>query len=426
MGEAGIEAITEAKHNLAAVTDPAVTDDASAGYSVGSRWINTATDEEYVCTDPTGGAAAWEHTTDTFVVGNQLAIGGGALNYTLNLYNASAGQPVYNQYTNFASGNAATDGTVVGLDASANFYITNKEATEIRIATNETGADANLVIKSSGDVGIYPPNIYPALDRPVLHVDMGTTPRKVGIFDNSTPSGTVTAMLEVYRGSANPADIWMGNSFTGRTDSFGLRVGIDGAGNGYIKNHNNALEFWTNNNPKLHINNTGDIYADAGITHLIYDAAPPVGFDQGAMPVIEANTGQHATLFDIDAVISTTWESVGPIGSGATNTWTAMNSVPLTAKFVILNIHNEIQGSTNSTSYESRLHARKTGDGTAVNDTTRISIAGFINRSGLLEKDLNITSHIIPIDSQRRFDLYRLSLGTTPTINVKMNLVGWL
>ncbi len=43
--------------------DPTVDDDTSLGYSVGNRWINTTTGEEFVLVDATDGAAVWVSTT---------------------------------------------------------------------------------------------------------------------------------------------------------------------------------------------------------------------------------------------------------------------------------------------------------------------------------------------------------------------------
>lgn len=57
------------KANLAATTAPGVTDDSAAGYSVGSRWIDTVGAVEYVCMDPSAGAAVWEATTGAAGVG---------------------------------------------------------------------------------------------------------------------------------------------------------------------------------------------------------------------------------------------------------------------------------------------------------------------------------------------------------------------
>lgn len=44
-------------------TSPTVTDDASQGFTIFSRWIDTVGQAEYVCIDPTNGAALWKKTT---------------------------------------------------------------------------------------------------------------------------------------------------------------------------------------------------------------------------------------------------------------------------------------------------------------------------------------------------------------------------
>jgi hypothetical protein len=46
-------------NNFSATTNPAVTDDADDGYSVGSIWVNVTLDIAYICTDATAGAAVW-------------------------------------------------------------------------------------------------------------------------------------------------------------------------------------------------------------------------------------------------------------------------------------------------------------------------------------------------------------------------------
>lgn len=48
-----------------ASTDPGVDDDASEGYEVGSRWLNTLTGDEFVCFDNSFGAAVWGSTTES-------------------------------------------------------------------------------------------------------------------------------------------------------------------------------------------------------------------------------------------------------------------------------------------------------------------------------------------------------------------------
>ena len=56
--------------NLTATTDPTTGDDSGAGYGVGSRWINTATDTAYVCLDATLGGAVWKDITANAVTVN--------------------------------------------------------------------------------------------------------------------------------------------------------------------------------------------------------------------------------------------------------------------------------------------------------------------------------------------------------------------
>ena len=55
-------------NNLAASVAPAVTDDSGDGYSIGSRWIDTTADKEYVATDVSVGAAVWKETTGAMAV----------------------------------------------------------------------------------------------------------------------------------------------------------------------------------------------------------------------------------------------------------------------------------------------------------------------------------------------------------------------
>ena len=51
------------KHNLAASAAPGVDDDSTDGYGVGSRWLDTTGEKEYVCTSASIGAAVWVETT---------------------------------------------------------------------------------------------------------------------------------------------------------------------------------------------------------------------------------------------------------------------------------------------------------------------------------------------------------------------------
>lgn len=50
---------TELKYNFAATVAPTVNDDVGDGFIVGSRWLDTTNDREYVCLNNASGAAIW-------------------------------------------------------------------------------------------------------------------------------------------------------------------------------------------------------------------------------------------------------------------------------------------------------------------------------------------------------------------------------
>ncbi len=57
------------KSNFSASAAPSTSDDSGSGYVVGSRWIDTTNDKEYVCVDNTAAAAVWTETTGGSVDG---------------------------------------------------------------------------------------------------------------------------------------------------------------------------------------------------------------------------------------------------------------------------------------------------------------------------------------------------------------------
>lgn len=60
-------------YTMAAV-DPTALDDVDDGYRVGSRWINTVSDDEFVCLDNTAGIAIWTSTTTGGGGGGSIAV----------------------------------------------------------------------------------------------------------------------------------------------------------------------------------------------------------------------------------------------------------------------------------------------------------------------------------------------------------------
>ncbi len=69
-------------NNDGAAAAPTVNEDSGDGYAIGSRWLDTTNDKEYVALDVTVGAAVWKETTAT---------GGAGLTHAYEGYNTVGG-----------------------------------------------------------------------------------------------------------------------------------------------------------------------------------------------------------------------------------------------------------------------------------------------------------------------------------------------
>lgn len=151
---------TELKSEFNKTVNPTATDDSSAGYVVGSRWINTTADKEFVNLDNTATAAVWTETTGA---------GGGSQNLFETIAADSGTNPVADSPTDTLNivggegidtvGDATTDTiTISGEDASD----TNKGIASFLTADFDVTAGAvsleDTVVKSiSGDTGTATP-----------------------------------------------------------------------------------------------------------------------------------------------------------------------------------------------------------------------------------------------------------------------------
>lgn len=121
------------KANFSASVDPTNTDDGSAGYSVGSIWINTTLDKVFVCVDSTNSSAVWRSFIDPSL-SSSYAVTSGTNTYTANL------SPALPSYVN-------------GLTVILRFGIANTGASTINL--NSRGAKnifKNGSALSAGDI----------------------------------------------------------------------------------------------------------------------------------------------------------------------------------------------------------------------------------------------------------------------------------
>ena len=130
------------------------------------------------------------------------------------------------------------------------------------------------------------------------------------------------------------------------------------------------------------------------------------------------------TAFDLDSSLAhATWESVGPTGSGADNTWTALNSVPADADWVELRVYLSGVDGGASTTVNSTLSARANGSSESSGSDNIIGIIGDeTDGSGNAHAFCSV-SHKVPVSSSIIFDLY-FSKGFTTNVGY-IYLVGW-
>lgn len=135
------------------------------------------------------------------------------------------------------------------------------------------------------------------------------------------------------------------------------------------------------------------------------------------------------TLFDIGSNIGAAWESVGPTGSGATNIWTALDSVPVDADWIEVRIYSEynLVGDTASAVFTDHVYARADGSSAAVSSDTEVmyhSATSSSSGGGDYGSTINVK---IPIAAGVLFDLYATlaTLGGTSARNLVMYLTGY-
>lgn len=142
-GAAVWERVDQAKNNSAAVA-PTATDDSAAGYEFGSIWINTVGNKVYVCADATATAAVWKRLdANTDVDATERSANFTATANSIHLVNCSGGSVTVTPPASPVIGDTFT---VVDSRASS-------ETNAIIISTTASklyGAADNFVINNNG------------------------------------------------------------------------------------------------------------------------------------------------------------------------------------------------------------------------------------------------------------------------------------
>lgn len=173
-------------------------------------------------------------------------------------------------------------------------------------------------------------------------------------------------------------------------------------------------------------------FAAGMIAKLLYDGTNLVLLNPHIVPSLSVNGDtlqSDATAFDIDSNLTvSTWESIGPTGSSATNIWADLDNIPDDIDWIELYFKCELVGLDLSDSFaEAHLYGRKTGASSSVNLATEIMENRFLIQVVPATNSHRMkwtTVRRIPVDTSNRFDLqYTLNQGFA--VNYEMTLIGY-
>ena len=301
-------------NNLTATTNPTITNDTGSGYAVGSVWINTSTDECFVCTDATAGAAIWQKTVFVYAnaikpaITNTIDIGTSSLKYKDLYIDGTAyidDLNIINQ-TTFAglvvAGSLTATGTVTINTADINGGAIDGTAIG---ATTPSTVVGTTITANTGFTGNLTGN--------VTYVSGTPTSTFYNVTVNGTlnaPNSNITGNITATTGTSTFNNL----TITGTLDM----------------DANTASTITGLSAPTSSTDAATKAYVDTSISNLI-DSAP------GALDTLNelaAALNDDATFYD-KVVLKTGSTMTGTLDMGAqkiTTTYTPVNGVDLTTK----------------------------------------------------------------------------------------------
>lgn len=301
-------------NNFSATANPTITNDTGSGYAVGSVWINTSTDECFVCTDATAGAAIWQKTVFVYAnaikpaVTNTIDIGTSSLKYKDLYIDGTAyidDLNIINQ-TTFAglvvAGSLTATGTVTINTADINGGAIDGTAIG---ATTPSTVVGTTITANTGFAGNLTGNVTYTSGTPT------------STFYNVTVNGTLNAPNSNITGNITA---------TTGTSTFN-NLTITGT---LDMDANTASTITGLSAPTSSTDAATKAYVDTSISNLI-DSAP------GALDTLNelaAALNDDATFYD-KVVLKTGSTMTGTLDMGAqkiTTTYTPVNGVDLTTK----------------------------------------------------------------------------------------------
>lgn len=173
------------KNNLSATTDPTANDDVTQGYEPTSRWVNTVTEEFFICVTNTTGNANWQQQTLTLDELGSAALVDVGLNPVDVPQNQNLGTAAYKDD---GAGNGLNADLLDGVQASQFVrsdqddvvagQINFLDSVEVQVSSSDT---ATIGLDARDDDSIY---------------------ARLHVFGRSSTGGTGRARLALYDGNS--------------------------------------------------------------------------------------------------------------------------------------------------------------------------------------------------------------------------------
>ena len=201
---AELKAALAAKFPKTTVTNgvPSLTDDASEGYEVNSRWMNSLTGVEYICRDTTENAAVWVRQDNADFFGYQSG-----------------------RYYHGLLGTMAA-GATIGANSLRLHPVTIKERVTIselgtRVTTGESAKNLQLAIYASHATTKLPTGVPLGNTASILTTSAGVVTAAItpvtlepGLYWMGAIGDVTTAVFQQYGGATNNISLILGGTVT--------------------------------------------------------------------------------------------------------------------------------------------------------------------------------------------------------------------
>lgn len=144
-----------------------------------------------------------------------------------------------------------------------------------------------------------------------------------------------------------------------------------------------------------------------------FSAPSDTGHVGAVRTYIREDGGSSTSFAVVSNLVEDTWGSVGPTGSGADDTWAALDDIPSGARVAIVAFHCVGSRSASDTlQYSTTLYVRVTGSSATASASNYACRTDGIGGSAQTGVSNNLNTIDVPLDASGRFDIHWNEINT--------------